>query len=340
MRASRRWSTKCSCKALNQHLHGQPAGRHLRHASRARGARQDRGDRPIADRPHAALQSGHVHRRVRSDSRTVFAHARSEAARLHARDASRSTSRAAAANRAKATASSRSRCTSCPTSTCRAKSAKASAITRRRSRSSTRGSRSPTCSRCASTKRPSSSARSPASTAGSRRSPTSASATSRWVSPPRTLSGGEASASNSRRNSRKRATGRTFYVLDEPTTGLHFADIHKLLEVLQRLVDAGNTVLVDRAQPRRDQDGRLHDRPRTRRAATAAARSWRRGPPKRSRKVKGSFTGSYLGPVLKDERAHGMIRPNRSMSRRSNARTSRACTNSLRTSESPSRPRS
>jgi excinuclease ABC subunit A len=42
----------------------------------------------------------------------------------------------------------------------------------------------------------------------------------------------------------RRSTGRTFYILDEPTTGLHFEDIRKLLQVLQRLVDAGNTVVV------------------------------------------------------------------------------------------------
>src|SRR5206468_6071054 len=59
-----------------------------------------------------------------------------------------------------------------------------------------------------------------------------------------TLSGGEAQRIKLARELSKRQTGRTFYVLDEPTTGLHFEDVRKLLEVLQRLVELGNTVLV------------------------------------------------------------------------------------------------
>ena len=58
------------------------------------------------------------------------------------------------------------------------------------------------------------------------------------------LSGGEAQRIKLATELSRRATGRTFYVLDEPTTGLHFADIHKLLDVLSRLVAMGNTVLV------------------------------------------------------------------------------------------------
>ena len=62
--------------------------------------------------------------------------------------------------------------------------------------------------------------------------------------PATTLSGGEAQRVKLSSELQKRQTGKTFYILDEPTTGLHFEDVRQLLEVLQRLVDAGNTVLV------------------------------------------------------------------------------------------------
>ena len=58
------------------------------------------------------------------------------------------------------------------------------------------------------------------------------------------LSGGEAQRIKLATELSKRSTGKTIYILDEPTTGLHFADVHKLVEILQKLTDGGNTVLV------------------------------------------------------------------------------------------------
>ncbi|MCR5743167.1 MAG: excinuclease ABC subunit UvrA [Lachnospiraceae bacterium] len=62
--------------------------------------------------------------------------------------------------------------------------------------------------------------------------------------PSTTLSGGEAQRIKLATELSRRSTGRTIYILDEPTTGLHFADVHKLVEILQRLTDGGNTVVV------------------------------------------------------------------------------------------------
>ena len=62
--------------------------------------------------------------------------------------------------------------------------------------------------------------------------------------PATTLSGGEAQRVKLSTELSKRPTGKTVYILDEPTTGLHIADVHRLVEVLQKLVDGGNTVIV------------------------------------------------------------------------------------------------
>ena len=62
--------------------------------------------------------------------------------------------------------------------------------------------------------------------------------------PSTTLSGGEAQRIKLATELSKRGTGKTIYILDEPTTGLHFADVHKLVDILKRLSEGGNTVIV------------------------------------------------------------------------------------------------
>jgi excinuclease ABC subunit A len=122
--------------------------------------------------------------------------------------------------------------------------------------------------------------------------------------PATTLSGGEAQRVKLATELSRRSTGRTFYVLDEPTTGLHFADIHKLLDVLQRLVRLGNTVLVieHNLDVIKTADYLIDLGPEGgSRGGTVVAT----GTPEEVAKNERSFTGTYLVPVLQDQRALG-----------------------------------
>jgi excinuclease ABC subunit A len=119
--------------------------------------------------------------------------------------------------------------------------------------------------------------------------------------PATTLSGGEAQRVKLASELHKRSNGKSFYILDEPTTGLHTHDIEKLLVVLQRLVETGNTVLViehnldviktvdhiiDLGPEGGDKGGQI--------IAT--------GTPEEVAKVKKSYTGHYLKPILERDK--------------------------------------
>ncbi len=122
--------------------------------------------------------------------------------------------------------------------------------------------------------------------------------------PATTLSGGEAQRVKLATELSRRSTGRTFYVLDEPTTGLHFADIHKLLDVLQRLVRLGNTVLVieHNLDVIKTADYLIDLGPEGGdRGGTVIAT----GTPEDVAANEASYTGAYLVPVLRDQRAVG-----------------------------------
>jgi len=122
--------------------------------------------------------------------------------------------------------------------------------------------------------------------------------------PATTLSGGEAQRVKLATELSRRSTGRTFYVLDEPTTGLHFADIHRLLDVLQRLVGLGNSVLVieHNLDVIKTADFIIDLGPEGGdRGGTVVAT----GTPEDVARSAGSYTGAYLAPVLADERAVG-----------------------------------
>jgi excinuclease ABC subunit A len=124
--------------------------------------------------------------------------------------------------------------------------------------------------------------------------------------PATTLSGGEAQRVKLSKELSRRATGRTLYVLDEPSVGLHAADVHKLIEVLQRLVDAGNSVLIiehnldiikvadwliDLGPEGGDRGGELIAE----------------GTPEQVVKIKESYTGKYLKSHMKQGNTNGHV---------------------------------
>ena len=116
-----------------------------------------------------------------------------------------------------------------------------------------------------------------------------------------TLSGGEAQRVKLATELQRRSTGRTIYVLDEPTTGLHFEDVSKLLVVLNRLVDTGNTVVVieHNLDVIKCSDWVIDMGPEGGfRGGLVVAE----GSPEAVAKVSGSYTGQYLAPMLKHNR--------------------------------------
>jgi len=115
--------------------------------------------------------------------------------------------------------------------------------------------------------------------------------------PATTLSGGEAQRVKLSKELSRRATGRTLYILDEPTTGLHFADIEKLLTVLHYLVDAGNTVVVieHNLEVIKTADHIIDLGPE---GGEAGGRLVASGPPEAVAQQPGSYTGQFLRPLF------------------------------------------
>ena len=113
-----------------------------------------------------------------------------------------------------------------------------------------------------------------------------------------TLSGGEAQRVKLAKELSRRATGKTFYILDEPTTGLHFEDVRKLLEVLHALVDTGNTVLVieHNLEVIKTADWIIDIGPE---GGSKGGYIIAKGTPEDVATVKESHTATYLAPYLK-----------------------------------------
>jgi excinuclease ABC subunit A len=116
-----------------------------------------------------------------------------------------------------------------------------------------------------------------------------------------TLSGGEAQRVKLSKELSKRSTGRTLYILDEPTTGLHFEDVRKLLEVLHELVDSGNTVIVieHNLDVIKTADWIIDIGPE---GGDGGGKIVAVGTPEDVAEIEASYTGHYLKPMLTSKR--------------------------------------
>ena len=285
-------------RSLAQHLHRAKAlpGRHRKVEG------MDHLDKVVdvdqaPDRAHAR---GRTRPRTRASSTTSASSSRRRPrprCAATSRAASRSTCAADAARPAPATGRSRSRCTSSPTSTCRARSVTARATTGTRLEITFRGKTIADVLDMSCEEALSFFERQPPIARHMRTLVDVGLGYVRLGQPAPTLSGGEAQRVKLASELSRRPTGHTFYILDEPTTGLHFDDTRKLLDVLGRLVDQGNTVVVieHNLDVVKTADWIIDLGPEGGdRGGTVIAE----GTPEQVAKTAGSYTGEVLKPVL------------------------------------------
>jgi excinuclease ABC subunit A len=148
--------------------------------------------------------------------------------------------------------------------------------------------------------------------------------------PAPTLSGGEAQRVKLSTELSKRSTGKTLYILDEPTTGLHFDDVSKLLGVLHRLVDGGNTVVVieHNLDVIKTADHLIDLGPE---GGSGGGRIVAQGTPEEVAVTTASYTGQFLAEMLADERGSGVKPVRKPVRKRTAAAARRSSSGTSRT---------